>query len=243
LNNTEETHRVGERVAQIKLSRVLKNSYVKTAVLLILFLGGVFAFWFGLRAALRTEYPLLAVASGSMMPKLNVGDLIIVQGLLNANEIYAAPAPDGTIIVFHRPTDLGELIVHRAIKTVENSGTWYFQTKGDNNNSPDYWSGPETLNGMISTKLLVGKVVGIVPWIGNVPLFIRTPTGMLLIILLFLAVLFLEYIPVLSKKPKTGNQKSLFLEAPLLGLRYVVRHKFSGVGHITRGFIAAYQKQ
>jgi len=184
---------------------VLKNSYVKTAILGIILLSCVFAFWFGLRAALRTEYPLLAVASGSMIPKLNVGDLIIVQGVIDANEINAAQEPNGTIIVFHRPNDPSELIVHRAIDKVENDGTWFFETKGDNNHSSDYWSGPQTLNGMISSNLLVGKVVGIIPWIGNVPLFIRTPTGMGLIILLFLVILLVEYIPVLSKKPKTES--------------------------------------
>jgi len=189
------------------VSKVLKNSYVKTAILGILLLGGVFAFWFGLRAGLRTEYPLLAVASGSMTPTLNVGDLIIVQGVPNAGDISAASRPEGNIIVFHRPRPDSsfpdELIVHRAINKVENNGTWYFQTKGDNNLSPDFWTGPNTSTGMISQALLVGKVVGIAPWIGNVPLFIRTPTGMLIVILLFLLILFIEYIPVLSKKSKT----------------------------------------
>jgi len=197
---------VGERVAKSKLSNLLKNSYVKTAILGILLLGGVFAFWFGLRAALRTEHPLLAVASGSMSPTLNRGDLIIVQGVSDASEIYAASAPNGTIIVFHRPNDPGELIVHRAIDSVDNNGIWYFQTKGDNNPSADYWIGQKTSSGMISSELLVGKVVGMAPWIGNVPLFIRTPQGILLIVLLFLIILFIEYIPVLSKQLKTENQ-------------------------------------
>jgi len=199
-------HIVGERLAQSKWSRVFKSSYVKTVILGILLLGSVFAFWFGLRFALRTEYPLLAVASGSMIPTLNVGDLIIVQGVSSVDEIYAASRENGgNIIVFHRPTDPSELIVHRAINKVEDDNTWFFQTMGDNNGSPDYWSGPETLNGMISSQLLVGKVVGIAPWIGNVPLFIRTPQGMLLIILLFLVILFIEYVPMLAKKSKREN--------------------------------------
>jgi len=188
-----------------KLSRAIKNSYVKTAILGMLLLLGVFAFWFGLRVAFRTDYPLLAVASGSMKPTLNVGDLIIVQGVLNTDEVYAAPSPDGTIIVFHRPNDPSELIVHRAIDMVENNGTWYFQTKGDNNNSPDLWKGAGTKNGWIAQELLVGKVVGVAPWIGNVPLFIRTPQGMLLIVFLFLVIVFIEYIPVLSKKTKVES--------------------------------------
>jgi len=192
------------------LSKALKNSYVQTAILAIIIFGSVFAFFFGLRAVLRTEYPLLAVASGSMIPTLQVGDLIVVQGVLDSNEIYAALKPNGTMIVFHRPSYSrgggflwyagDELIVHRAIAKVENNGTWYFQTKGDNNYSPDTWNGPDTLNGMISSKLLVGRVVAVVPWVGNVPLFIRTPLGIVLMVFLFILVLFIEFIPELWKK-------------------------------------------
>ena len=199
---------MGDVLAKAKLTKLLKNSYVKTIILGIILLGGVFAFWFGLRLGLRTDFPLLAVASGSMRPTLNVGDLIIVQGFSIFNDINAVPAPDGTIVVFHKPSNPDELIVHRAISKVDNNGTWYFQTKGDNNNTPDFWNGDGTSSGWVSQRLLVGKVVGLVPWIGNVPLFIRTPSGLLLIILLFLVILFIEYVPVLSKKAKTKDQPS-----------------------------------
>lgn len=194
-------------MAKEKLTKLLKNSYVKTILLGVILLGAVFAFWFGLRLGLRTDYPLLAVASGSMTPTLNVGDLIIVQGVPNYNDLYAAPAPDGTIIVFHKPSDTEELIVHRTINKVDENGTWFFQTKGDNNLTPDFWVGDGTNpNGLISQRLLVGKVVAVVPWVGNVPLFIRTPSGLLLIILLFLVILFIEYVPVLSKKAKVEHK-------------------------------------
>jgi len=164
------------------------------------------------RLALRTEYPLLAVASGSMIPTLQVGDLIVVHGVMDPSEITAAPNPNGTMIVFHRPGYPrgggflfyagDELIVHRVIARVEDGGTWYFQTKGDNNNSPDWWGNtpPDTFNGMVSSKLLVGRVVGVVPWVGNIPLFVRTPLGFALFIFLFLLILLIEYVPVLMKK-------------------------------------------
>jgi len=53
---------------------------------------------------------------------------------------------------------------------------------------------------MISEKLVVGKVIGVIPWIGNLSLFIRTPQGMILIIFLFIIVLLIEYVPVILKK-------------------------------------------
>lgn len=184
----------------------LKSGYVKTLLLAVIILGSVVAFWFGIRAVYQTDYPLLTVASGSMRPTLNIGDLIAVQGILNVSDLNAAPNPDGDIIVFRNPQDKGELIVHRAINKTMHDGLWYVRTKGDANSTPDPWSGSEpsdTWNYMISEKLVIGKVVGRVPWIGYVPLYIRTPTGIVLLLALILIIIFAEYIPVSSKKQET----------------------------------------
>ena len=184
---------------QLKLSEILKREYVKTAILLAVVVVSVFAFWIGLTTALRTEYPMLAVASGSMEPTLYKGDLIMVQGVPNASDIMVGrddAVPPGDIIVFHKPTDPSELIVHRAIDKELRGGTWYFQTKGDANFSPDSWE--------LAEDHLVGKVVGHVSHIGYIPLFLReflwTPIGMILIVALLLLFLFYDYIPLPGKK-------------------------------------------
>ena len=159
-------------------------------------------FWIGLKAGLRTEYPLLTVASGSMVPTLNVGDLIAVQGVENASALYVAPKPNGEIIVFRSPRMEGELIVHRAIYGELNPDDqlWYFRTQGDANFGPDNWFGSETWNGMISQNRIVGRVIGKVPWVGYIPLYIRTREGIILIVILIVLILMAEYLPVLFKK-------------------------------------------
>jgi len=158
------------------------------------------AFWFGLRVGLRTEYPLLTVASGSMIPTLNVGDLILVQGVVNYTELKTASKPEGEIIVFRSPRIEGELIVHRAVDKEFHDGLWYFATQGDANYGQDLWSGQDTWQNMISENRIVGKVVGKAPWLGYVPLYIRTREGIIVIIVLFLLVILAEYIPELFKK-------------------------------------------
>ncbi len=194
----------GERLGSLrsKWSNAMKNSYLKTAVLVAIIIGGVIAFWFGLRVGLGTEYPLLTVASGSMVPTLNVGDLIVVQGALNATGLRALPKPEGEIIVFKSPRVDGELIVHRAIDKEFNDddGLWYFSTQGDANYGADIWTGEGTWKNMVSERRLVGRVVGKVPWLGYIPLYIRTPNGIILIAVLFILIIFAEYIPVLYKK-------------------------------------------
>jgi len=138
------------------IGRLWKNEYFKTVVMIVVVVAIVFGFWFGSQVVLRTQYPALAVASGSMCEvqadsgngcdgwshpfgrTLHTGDLIIIRAV-DAKDITPGTEPNGDIIVFHRPrSDSGladELIVHRGVKTMMMNGLVYFETKGD-------WSGP-----------------------------------------------------------------------------------------------------
>jgi signal peptidase len=177
-----------------KLRQLLRNEYVKSVIFLAVILIAIAGFWFGLRAYLRTDFPLLAVASGSMVPTLNVGDLIVVQGGLVAEEI-SAEYGTGDIIIFYRPSDASELIVHRAVEKHAEGETWFFKTKGDHNPSTDFWK--------VYERDIVGKVVGIVPYIGHIPLFVHTQQGMLIIVILIIALVVLEFVvPFVQKKTK-----------------------------------------
>lgn len=183
----------------MRLKEILKSDYVTSAILLLILAISTFAFWFGLRAALRAEYPLCGVASGSMKPTLKVGDIIVVQGL-NPDKINAAEAPDGDIIVFYNPRysrDPNKLIVHRAINKSdgEGEGKWYFRTKGDANFGPDNWAVPE--------DYLIGRVVSLrVPLVGFITFLMRTPAG-ILVVLPMLVVIIIEWIPLLEKRSES----------------------------------------
>lgn len=180
-----------------KLAEVLRNDYVQIAILVVIVMVSAVTFWVGLRVALRTEYPLLAVASGSMRPTLLVGDLIVVQGV-NADDIKAAPKPEGDIIVFRKPNNPRELIVHRAIDVKNESGVLYFTTWGDNNPGPDSWSVPETN--------IVGKAIGpSLPLLGYVTLFVQSPLGIPLIVSIVIVLAIVEYVS-LRKKGSSSNR-------------------------------------
>jgi len=169
-------------------------------VLGVMVLAGVLGFWFGSKATLRTEYPFLTVATPSMTPTLPVGTLIVVQGVPGGSEINAQ-YDTGDIIVFRNPSDLEDLWVHRAVEKILHGDRWYIRTKGDYNPSPDiFLPGPNTYGGFISETLVIGKVVTWMPWVGHIPLFIRTPGGMFVIVLLLLIIIFIEYIPISRKK-------------------------------------------
>jgi signal peptidase I len=127
----------------------------------------------------RTDYPLLTVASESMIPTLHVGDMIIVQGGLSGTDI-SADYVDGDVIVFHNPRDRSDLIVHRAVeKHVD--GETYFRTKGDHNPTLDYW--------IVLESDVVGKVTGIIPYLGHLILFLGTTEGLAIFVLLVVAII------------------------------------------------------
>jgi signal peptidase I len=103
------------------------------------------------------------IVSSSMAPTLEGGDIVLVRKTTDPFQIKAAPYPDGDIIVFHKPDSLPTLILHRAIEKTEVNGTVYFRTKGDGTPGADYFAGDNTWNGMISEKLVVGKVIAVKP--------------------------------------------------------------------------------
>jgi signal peptidase len=186
-----------------RLKDALKNEYVKSLILLAVILVVIVASWFGLKSYLRTDYPLLAVASGSMVPTLNVGDLIIVQGGFTVSDINATHET-GDIIVFHKPYNPDELIVHRAVGEKGDE----LLTKGDNNPTVDPWE--------VNDGDLVGKVVWIVPYVGHVPLFVHTPTGLSVIVILIVILILLEFVIPLAKEKEEFEQPQD--EATVLGI-------------------------
>jgi signal peptidase I len=109
------------------------------------------ALFLTLNANASPEHIQFVIASGSMRPTFEVGDVITVQTDVNASQIYAAPYPDGDIIVLHPPTQPDAIFVRRVIQKSYVNGTYYFQTKGDANPGPDGWEVPE--------ENIIGKVI------------------------------------------------------------------------------------
>jgi len=187
----------------MKLPEVLKRDYVQTAIMIIVVILAVLIFWYGLRFAFRTEYPILAVASKSMEPVLYKGDLILIEGVQNAGDIHADlknSTTPGDIIVFH---GLNDLIVHRAVeKTLNADGTYSFETWGDNNPHPD--------GRTVDESNIVGRYVGFkVPWLGNIALFFEDfETKVAFIALWIILLIVIELIPLVRKRIKRGDAEA-----------------------------------
>jgi signal peptidase len=190
--------------------------------MIVLMVVIVFGFWYGSQLVLNTQYPALAVVSESMLPTLNVGDIIIVQGVpatqINAN--YTT----GDIVVYRRQSD-GELIVHRAVNKVPNpDGTWTITVQGDNNQGPD---------SPFHESYLIGKVIARIPYIGNFVLFINAIGNFYYFIIIIIIVIniLLSLFFDADEKKKSGNEephekKKLFGKLDIETIFFIILNVF-----------------
>jgi signal peptidase len=163
---------------------------VRVLILIIILFAATYGGVEVMRLALHTDSPLMVVSSGSMVPVLNVGDIIIVRG------VDPQAITVGTIIIFHSPYEYDMPIVHRVVAVVNDGGSLFFQTKGDHNEIQDGWKVP--------AENLIGVYVVKIPYIGLISLELRGPLGVTLIILLVALIIAVEYN---ESKSATGKHR------------------------------------
>lgn len=131
---------------------------------------GIAIIWIGLRITFGTENPFYVVSSGSMIPNLNVFDVIVVQGNVPFDHIKV-----GDIIVFNRPNGHDRVIVHR-VAEILNQNPLVIRTKGDAN--------PGSIPGTdfpITKQDYIGKVEYVIPQIGYVTRILTPPINYIII--------------------------------------------------------------
>jgi len=145
----------------------LKSGIVKDIIIVVI---GIAIIWIGLRVAFGTENPFYVVSSGSMIPNLEIFDVIVVQGHVNFDQLKV-----GDIIVFNRPDGHDKVIVHR-VAEILNKDPLVIRTKGDAN--------PGSIPGTdfpITKDDYIGKVVYVIPQIGYVTRILTPPINYIII--------------------------------------------------------------
>ena len=94
------------------------------------------------------------IASGSMKPEINIGDLVV------SKKVDANKLKKGDIISYHRD-DI--IITHRIIRIEKETNE--FVTKGDNNMYED--------NSKVTADQISGRLVLIIPFLGYIYVFIN----------------------------------------------------------------------
>jgi signal peptidase len=121
------------------------------ALLVVVVGGGALYLW-------HAGYRAYVVHTGSMMPTLNPGDLII-------DKRPGGQVKPGEVITFRHSAQTTDVVTHR-VTDVSAQG---IHTKGDANGSADVWD--------IRPDQVRGRVVGNVPYLGYLLVYLRQPTG------------------------------------------------------------------
>lgn len=149
-----------------------KSSISKGVIKDIVIVGvGVLVIWFGLTLAFGTQNPFYVVASGSMIPELEIYDVLIVQGHEPFEDLEI-----GDIIVFNRPSDHNRVIVHRVVSIIDDDPKT-LRTQGDAN--------PASIPGTdfpITEEEYIGKVVYTIPQVGYVTQLLKPPINYVIIV-------------------------------------------------------------
>jgi len=148
------------------------KNLIKDVVIIVVAIALI---WLGLQAVFGTSNPFYVVSSGSMIPALEVYDVIVVEGNTPFEDVEK-----GDIIVFYSPKlyEQGKerVIVHRVILDMSVDDQKIVRTKGDSNTSSiagtDY---------PITQKEYLGQVEYVIPQVGYITQILQPPINYIII--------------------------------------------------------------
>ena len=170
------------------------KNLVKDVIIVIVAIAVI---WIGLQVVFGTANPFYVVSSGSMIPTLEIYDVIVVEGNTSFEDVKK-----GDIIVFYSPAkyDLGEerVIVHR-VESIISEDPKTIQTRGDAN--------PRSMKNVdypITEKIYLGKVEYIIPQVGYITQVLQPPINYI-IIAIIIGAMIVKQIYKKKKEPVFQN--------------------------------------
>ena len=112
-------------------------------------------------------YQVRMVETGSMVPTIPIGSAIIVR----PEAEYAV----GNIVTFERPGDTLPT-THRIVSATTTAGVVEYTMRGDANNANDWQA--------VAQSDVIGRVWLTVPYLGYVLNFVRTPLGIVIVVVI-----------------------------------------------------------
>ncbi len=179
----------------MKLNKKIMSKGILKDILIVAI--GVIVIWVGLQLAFGTQNPFYVVASGSMVPVLQVYDVLIVQGHEPFENIQVED-----IIVFNRPSGHDRVIVHRVAAIIDDEPKT-IRTKGDAN--------PASIPGTdypITKEEYIGKVAYTIPQIGYVTQLLKPPMNYIIIVIVI-------GVMIVKQMSKKKNEKESSLQNSL----------------------------
>lgn len=167
--------------------KILVKILQKIIVAVLIFVAVINIFVIGARLILKEDLPSVfgftqaVVLSGSMEPVLSVGDVVIYK----SRDEYEI----GDVVIFHQDD---YFVTHRIVGETENG----FITQGDANNTAD--------KDVLYAEMIEGEMVLALSNAGTVMNFIKTPVGIICVILLAFVII---EVPNFTKKEEEIQEK------------------------------------
>jgi len=136
-------------------------------------------------------YRSFLVQSGSMEPSIMMGDVVITTKALRYNQ---------NDVVTFRDND-GRTVTHRVIEIEDTGYTPLLVTKGDANDTKDRHK--------IGTDQVLGKVSLVIPKLGFVIAFSRTPVGLMILVIIPAGIIAIDEIKSVLKAIADRKKKKL----------------------------------
>jgi signal peptidase I len=108
------------------------------------------------------NYQVHPVLTGSMRPGFSLGSVVVVK------KVPASSLQVRDVLLFHKPTNPDEYVVHRIVKVTDRDGAKVIETKGDDNPIKDPWQ--FTLHGRTAYRAQFT-----VPYVGYAALWLHRP--------------------------------------------------------------------
>ena len=172
----------------------ISKGVVKDIIIVVI---AVIIIWAGLRLIFGTENPFFVVSSGSMVPELQIFDVLVVNGNTPFNEIKV-----GDIIVFNRPGGQERVIVHR-VNSIIDDDPYTIRTKGDAN--------PASIPGTdfpITENEYIGEVYTVIPQVGYITRILTPPINYI-IIAVIVSIMILKQVSKSKKEKKLATPSTL----------------------------------
>lgn len=124
---------------------------------------------------------------GENVDPLDIGDIVFSKEYANFEEIEV-----GDVVVY---SNYKSLVCHRVVQKIEKEDGYFVITQGDAN---------ATTDGLVSYSSVKGKVVGVIPKIGYVSLYLQSTYGIIgicsVLFIIFVSLLILEILKSREKK-------------------------------------------
>lgn len=187
-----------------KIGKVLNyiGKIISTTLIILLVFIGIFLIYYVLSAKKLSKDPtykprinLYTIVSGSMVPAINVYDIIVDVNVSSPESIKP-----GDVITFKSTSAISQdlIVTHRVLDVRLVNGKYEYVTKGDWNPTAD--------SDTAKYENIIGKVVFKIPQLGRIQFFLATKMGWFIIVLLpALGVIVYDVIKLL-RLTKTKNK-------------------------------------